>query len=81
MAGHLKKHERETVILFNEQGEIIFAELSPDGYREQGRTAMIEPTGKALRRMVVWSHPALADRCVFARNDREIVCVDLSAEK
>ena len=42
---------------------------------------LIEPTQKALRRMVVWSHPALANRCVYARNDREIVCADLSADR
>jgi len=26
----------------------------------------------------VWSHPAFSDRCAFARNDKEIVCVDLA---
>jgi hypothetical protein len=31
-------------------------------------------------RMVVWSHPAFANRCVYARNDQEIVCVSLAAE-
>jgi hypothetical protein len=29
--------------------------------------------------MVVWSHPAFANRCVFARNDKEMVCVSLAA--
>jgi hypothetical protein len=28
----------------------------------------------------VWSHPAYADKCVFARNDQEIVCVSLVAK-
>jgi hypothetical protein len=27
---------------------------------------------------VVWSHPAFANRCVFARNNQEIVCVSLA---
>jgi hypothetical protein len=27
---------------------------------------------------VVWSMPALANKCVFVRNDQEIVCVDLA---
>jgi hypothetical protein len=30
---------------------------------------------------VVWSHPAFAGRCVFARNDKELVCVSLAADK
>jgi len=29
---------------------------------------------------VCWSHPAFAYRCVFARNDREVVCASLAAE-
>ena len=29
-------------------------------------------------RKVVWMHPAFADRCVFAKNDQELVCVSLS---
>jgi hypothetical protein len=27
---------------------------------------------------VVWSHPAFANRCVYARNDKELVCVSLA---
>ncbi|MFC1596522.1 PQQ-binding-like beta-propeller repeat protein [Planctomycetota bacterium] len=75
----LVKHD-DRWFLFNEQGQLITAELSPEGYRETSRAPLIEPTGKALRRMVVWTHPAFANRSVYARNDREIVCVDLSAE-
>lgn len=73
----LVRHEQKT-ILANEQGDLVFAKLSPEGYRELSRTRLIEPTGKAGRRDVVWSHPAFAHRCVFARNDREILCADLS---
>jgi hypothetical protein len=29
----------------------------------------------------VWSHPAFAHRCVYARNDKEILCASLAAEK
>jgi hypothetical protein len=28
---------------------------------------------------VVWVHPAFANRRVYVRNDREMVCVDLAA--
>jgi hypothetical protein len=30
--------------------------------------------------MTIWSHPAFAMKSVFARNDKEIVRVDLSAK-
>ena len=32
----------------------------------------------ARGRDVVWSHPAFANKKMFARNDKEFVCVDLS---
>ena len=72
------KHQ-DRYLLFNEHGELIVARLSPQGYEEVGRMAVLEPTMKAGRRMVVWSPPAFAHRGLFARNDQEIVCVDLAA--
>jgi outer membrane protein assembly factor BamB len=43
-----------------------------------GRWKLIEPTGAAFGRKVVWSHPAFANKCVFARNDKELVCASLA---
>ena len=74
----LVKHQ-DHFLLFNEHGELILARLSPKGYEEISRMPVLEPTMKAGRRMVVWSPPAFAHRCLFARNDKEIVCVDLAA--
>jgi outer membrane protein assembly factor BamB len=64
--------------LFNEKGDLIIAKLSPAGYDEVSRAHILEPTNKDCGRFVVWSHPAFANRCVFARNDKELVCVDLA---
>lgn len=71
---------RDRFFIANEQGELIIAKLDSDGYHEESRAFLIEPTSKAVRRDVVWSHPAFANRAVFARNDREIVCASLAAE-
>jgi outer membrane protein assembly factor BamB len=68
------------VLIHNEQGELILAELSGEGYRELSRAMLIDPTQPIQRRMTVWSHPAFANHCVFARNDKELVCVSLAAE-
>ena len=54
------------------------ARLSPAGYEEMDRAKILDTTSFARGRDVVWSHPAFADRCLFARNDREIVCVSLA---
>jgi outer membrane protein assembly factor BamB len=71
----------ERVWMFNERGELIIATLSPQGFHEISRAKLLEPTTAQLgqRGGVCWSHPAYAGRCVFARNDREILCASLAA--
>jgi outer membrane protein assembly factor BamB len=64
--------------IFNEKGELIIAKLSPKGYEEVSRAHLLDPTSTAWGRTLIWSHPAFADKCVFARNDREIVCASLA---
>jgi outer membrane protein assembly factor BamB len=63
----------------NEKGDLIIAKLSPAGYQEISRAHLLDPTNTAAGRDVVWSHPAFANRSVYARNDKELVCADLSA--
>jgi outer membrane protein assembly factor BamB len=63
-----------------EKGDLIIAKLSPKGYEEVSRAHLLEPTATAFGREVVWSHPAFANRCVYARNDKEIICVRLAAQ-
>lgn len=67
----------DRVFIHNEQGELIIARLSPEGYQEESRGLLVEPTRPVRRRQTIWSHPAFAEGSVFARNDREIVRVDL----
>jgi outer membrane protein assembly factor BamB len=68
----------DRVFLHNEQGDLIIARLSPEGYQEQSRAKLVAPTRPVNRRMTIWSHPAFAMKSVFARNDKELVRVDLS---
>ena len=65
--------------LFNEKGDLIIVRLSPSGYEEISRAHLIDPINKDPGRPVVWSHPAFANRRIYLRNDREILCADLSA--
>ena len=64
--------------LYNEKGDLIIARLSPRGYEEISRAHLLDPTLIAAGRKIVWSHPAFANRCVFTRNDKEIICVSLA---
>jgi outer membrane protein assembly factor BamB len=66
--------------LFGETGDLVIARLTPKKYEEISRFHLLEPTGSAFGRDVVWSHPAFARKCVFARNDKEIVCFSLAAD-
>lgn len=73
----LVQHEERT-FLFSETGDLILARLTPEKYEELGRFHVLDPTGECFGRDVVWSHPAFANRSLFARNDRELVCVSLA---
>jgi outer membrane protein assembly factor BamB len=68
--------------LTSETGHLIIARLSPRGYDEISRWKMLEPTGPVTGRpeLVLWSHPAFANKSVYARNDKELICVNLAAE-
>lgn len=66
--------------IFSETGHLIIAKLSPKGYEEIDRAKLLEQTNECFGRSVVWSHPAFANKCVFVRNDKEIVCYSLAAE-
>ncbi len=79
---HMVRHG-DGVLMFNERGELLIARLTPEGFQEISRTKLIEPTTAQLdqRGGVCWSHPALANRHIFARNDQELVCASLIPEK
>lgn len=62
----------------NEEGDLILAKMSPKGFAEVGRAKMLEATSVNWGRNIVWSHPAFSNKCVFARNDKEIVCYSLA---
>jgi outer membrane protein assembly factor BamB len=66
--------------LFNEKGDLIIAKLSPKGYEEVSRAHLLEPTGSASGRNVLWSHPAFANRNLYVRNDRELISASLAGQ-
>lgn len=65
-------------VIFNDQGDLILAEMTPEKYREIDRARILEPMKTLRGRDAVWSHPAFARQCVFARNDKELVCISLA---
>ena len=66
-------------ILINDHGEIILAQMTPEGYRESSRAKLIAPTHQVGGRQLVWSHPAFANRRIYLRNDQELRCYSLDS--
>ena len=60
--------DENRVLALNAEGELILASLSPRGYEEHARAKILEPT---------WAHPAYAGTRGFARNDQELVALEL----
>jgi outer membrane protein assembly factor BamB len=79
-SGFIVRHA-DRYFINNDRGELIIARFSPEGYREISRTNLIKPTSDSGNRRelgaVNWSHPAYANRHIFARNDEEIISVSL----
>ncbi|HJT75947.1 MAG TPA: PQQ-binding-like beta-propeller repeat protein [Gemmataceae bacterium] len=67
------------MFLYTDRGELIRAKLTARGYQEVSRFPLVEPVYPFAGRKVTWSPPAYADRRVFARSDRELVCASLAA--
>lgn len=60
--------DEDRALALNADGELVLCRLSPSGYQEQSRTKIIGPT---------WAHPAYAGTSVYARDDSELICVEL----
>jgi len=71
----------DSVLMFNDRGELIRARLTAAGYHEISRVSLIEPTYPFSGHKVVWSSPAYANQHVFARSDKELKCASLAANR
>lgn len=70
--------DSDDFLLMSENGDLIRAKLTRSGYQETWRFHVLEPTGEAFGRDVVWSHPAYSNNTVYVRNDKELVSVRLA---
>ena len=68
-------------MIATERGELILADLSPGGYREVSRARLLQPTNNDAGRPVLWCHPAFANRSIYWRNDKELICATLATDR
>jgi outer membrane protein assembly factor BamB len=64
-------------LMMAETGELMIVQLDRQGMQVLDRVKLIEPTGTANGRKIVWSPPAYAGDSIYLRNDREIIRVKL----
>lgn len=66
-------------LLFTDRGDLILSLLTAAGYKELGRSHLLEPTADYGQQKMAWVPPAYSGQRVFARNDKELVCASLAA--
>ena len=64
--------QRPCALILNSSGELILAELTPDGYKELTRTSLIGET---------WAHPAYAGDRIYVRSNTRLIAYELPVEK
>ncbi len=94
-SAYFVQHE-DRYFVYNENGDLIIAQFTPEGYVELDRTHLLNPTSRSgyggsragsrsrfshgqSDRLVVWAHPAFANRHIVLRNDEEIIRVSMDA--
>ncbi len=84
-AAFITPHEIGGIVrehyIATESGDWIIAHLTAKGCEEVARTHLLDPTNTDARRPVLWSHPAYANQSIYWRNDKEIGCWWIGAEK
>ena len=71
----------EKVWGFNERGELLLGQFTPEGYRDLGRVKVIDPVriSPNPRNGVTWAHPAFSGDRIWFRSDSRLVCIGIKS--
>ena len=69
------RQARRPLFPVQRNGRLDLGQVVAAGIHGNQPVQVLEPTNNDFGRNVVWSHPAFADKSVFARNDKELVRV------
>jgi hypothetical protein len=69
----------EVVYGLTDQGDLVILKLSPEKCEVLAKAHIIDTTHAAKGRKAVWAHPAFADKRMYVKNDKEIVCISLAS--
>jgi len=62
----------DKLVIVTEDGKLVLAKATPAGYQKLGEATILRDGVRA--------HPALVAGKLFARDDRELICVELGAK-
>jgi outer membrane protein assembly factor BamB len=79
-SAFLVQHGDE-VFIWNDQGELILGRLLPTGFDEISREKLLATKENTRGRDRLWCHPAFANKCIYAQNGEELICVSLAAAR
>jgi outer membrane protein assembly factor BamB len=65
---------------FNELGELLLGDFSPEGYKDLGRAKVIDPVkiSPNPRNGVCWAYPAFSGNRIYLRSDARLICVAIN---
>ncbi|MCK6500810.1 MAG: PQQ-like beta-propeller repeat protein [Nitrospira sp.] len=66
---------------WNDHGELAVGTMSATGLRLTSKAKLLDTTESTRGREVLWCHPAFAHRRAYMHNGREMICVDLAAQR
>jgi outer membrane protein assembly factor BamB len=62
----------DKLLMLEDNGSLVLLDPNPKEYRELARSSICGPT---------WAHPAISDGRLYVRDDKELICFDLTASK
>ena len=77
---HVQSFIGRFIYIYTDKGELIRAQITVQGYKEISRVALLEPTFPFAGRNVAWSPPAYANRHIFVRSGKELICASLAVK-
>jgi len=67
----------DSVLIFTDQGNLIRARLTREGYQELSRVHVVDPVQPFGGHKLIWPPPAYANGHIFIHNGPELVCASL----
>jgi outer membrane protein assembly factor BamB len=62
----------DKILMLEDSGSLVLLDPSPREYRELSRSSVCGPT---------WSHPALSNGRLYVRDEKELICLELTASE